>query len=247
MNARKRILAWLALLLTAAIVLATRIAEPFDLALLDRQYAFLRSHAGANAGHEVVIVGIDQQTTEQLREPLALWHAHIGRFVRAMGDAGASVVGLDIVLPDRSYEKLLPGLDRALLVDLVAARQRVPVVLGLTADPEGRPRTIYPAFLAAAAASGFVLFPTDRDGVVRRFEEHIEVGGETAPTLAGQMARSLGASVGTGLINYAAGEKIRYVPLQQVLAWQAAGDRDALCEHHGEPAGQAEGRQPLNM
>ena len=149
MNARKRILAWLALLLMSAIVLAARIAEPFDLAFLDRQYAFLRSHAGANAGHEVVIVGIDQQTTEQLRQPLALWHAHIGRFVRAMGDAGASVVGLDIVLPDRSYEKLLPGLDRALLVDLVAARQRVPVVLGLTADPEGRPRTIYPAFLAA--------------------------------------------------------------------------------------------------
>ena len=34
MNARKRILAWLALLLMAAIVLAARIAEPFDLALL---------------------------------------------------------------------------------------------------------------------------------------------------------------------------------------------------------------------
>lgn len=228
MSARRRILAWLALLLLAAIVLAARIAGPFDLALLDRQFAFLRSHAAVTAAQEVVIVGIDQQTTEQLREPLALWHAHIGRFVRAMGDAGASVVGLDIVLPDRSYEKILPGLDRALLVELVAARQRVPVVLGLTADPEGRPRTIYPAFLAAAAASGFVLFPTDRDGVVRRFDEHIEVGGETAPTLAGQMARALGATVGTGLINYAAGEKIRYVPLQQVLAWQAAGDREAL-------------------
>ena len=92
MNARKRILAWLALLLMAAIVLATRIAEPFDLALLDRQYAFLRSHAGANAGHEVVIVGIDQQTTEQLREPLALWHAHIGRFVGAMGEIGRAHV-----------------------------------------------------------------------------------------------------------------------------------------------------------
>ena len=228
MNARKRIFAWLALLLIAAIVLAVRIAEPFDLALLDRQFAVLRSHAAPHAAREVVIVGIDQQTTEQLREPMALLHAHIGRFVRAMGDAGASVVGLDIVLPDRSYETLLPGLDRALLVELVAARQRVPVVLGLTADPEGRPRTIYPAFLAAAGSSGFVLFPSDRDGVVRRFDEHIEVGGETAPTLAGQMVRALGAKVGAGLINYAVGEKIRYVSLQQVLAWQAAGDREAL-------------------
>jgi class 3 adenylate cyclase/CHASE2 domain-containing sensor protein len=228
MNARKRIFAWLALLLMAAIVLSVRIAEPFDLALLDRQFAFLRSHTAPHVAREVVIVGIDQQTTEQLREPLALWHAHIGRFVRAMGDAGASVVGLDIVLPDRSYEKLLPGLDRALLFELVAARQRMPVVLGLTADPEGRPRGIFPAFLSAAEASGFVLFPTDRDGLVRRFDEHIAVGGEIAPTLAGQMARALGATVGTGLINYAAGEKIRYVPLQQVLAWQAAGDRDAL-------------------
>jgi len=233
MNARARVTGWLALLFIAAVAMTAYFAEPFDLALFDRQSAYLRSHTVANAAHEVVVVGIDQQTTEQLREPLALWHAHIGRFIRAMADAGASVVGLDIVLPDRSYEKLLPGLDRALLVELVAARTRVPVVLGLTADPEGRPRAIYPAFLAAAGASGFVLFPTDRDGVVRRFDEHIDIGGETAPTLAGQMARTLGANVGAGWINYAAGEKIRYVPLQQVLAWQAAGDRDALTAAFG--------------
>ncbi len=235
MNARSGWRAALAIFLIAMVAVSVRIAEPFDLDLLDRQFAWLRANFPQPSAHEVVIVGIDQQTTEILREPLALWHAHLGKFLRAMGDAGAAVVGLDIVLPDRSYESLLPGLDRTLLVELVSARGRVPVVLGLTADPAGRPRTVYPAFLTAAGAdtAGFVLFPTDRDGVVRRFDERIDVAGSAVPTLAGQMARALGANAGAGVINYAAGEKIRYVSLQQVLAWQAAGNRDELVKAFG--------------
>ena len=225
----------MALLLLASAAVHWRIGQAFDLAILDRGFVLLRAYGPPPAAHDVVIVGIDQETTEVLREPLALWHVHLGKFLQAMGDAGAAVVGLDIVLPDRSYESLLPGLDRALLVGLISARGRVPVVLGLTADPAGKPRNVYPAFLAAAGAdaAGFVLFPTDRDGLVRRFDEHIDVGGQTAPTLAGQMARALGAGVGAGYINYAAGAKIDYVPLQKVLAWLADGKRDELVRAFG--------------
>ena len=235
MSARARLAASLALLLIALAASSVRIGEGFDLGILDRQFVFLRSHFPQPSAHDVVVVGIDQETTQILSEPMALWHKHLAGFLRAMGEAGAAVVGLDVVLPDRSYDKLLPGIDRALLVELVSARRRLPVVLGLTADPEGRPRAVYPAFLAAAGAdaAGFVLFPTDRDGLVRRFDERIVIGGQTAPTLAGQMARALGAAAGAGFINYAAGEKFQYVPLQQVLAWEAAGNRDELAKAFG--------------
>jgi len=230
MSLRNGIAAYLVLLLIAATAVFGRAGLPFDLDLLDRQMAFLRAHYPRAAVHDVVIVGIDDETTRVLREPLALWHPHFGAFLRAMNEAGAAAVGLDIVLPDRSYDTLLPGTDRSLLVELVAARRGTPLVLGLTADPAGRPRAIYPAFVAAAGAgaTGFVLFPTDRDGVVRRFDEHIDAGGGAVPTLAGQMARALGAPVGAGLINYAVGEKFSYVPLQRVLDWQAAGKRGQL-------------------
>lgn len=50
---------------------STRIADPFDLNLLDRQFAWLRANFPQPSAHEVVIVGMDQQTTEILREPLA--------------------------------------------------------------------------------------------------------------------------------------------------------------------------------
>lgn len=51
---------------------STRIADSFDLNLLDRQCAWLRANFPQPSAHEVVIVGMGQQTTEILREPLAL-------------------------------------------------------------------------------------------------------------------------------------------------------------------------------
>ena len=233
MTARTWIAVSLALLLAAVAATSMRAGERLDLGFLDWQFHFLRAHFPQPSAHEVVVVGIDQETTQLLHEPLALWHGHLGALLRALSTGGAAVAGLDVVLPDRSYDRLLPGIDRALLVELVSARRHLPVVLGLTADPEGKARAVYPSFLAAAAASGFVLFPTDRDGLVRRFDERIDVGGESAPTLAGQMARALGVKVGNGYLNYAAGEKFSYVPLQQVLAWQAAGRRDELVRVFG--------------
>ena len=144
-----------------------------------------------------------------------------------MGSAGATVVGLDIVLPDRSFEGLVPGYDRALLTGMLIARRTTPLVLALTVDPAGVTRRIHPAFVVAAGpgAAGYALLPVDDDGVVRRFDERIGSGGSPVPTLAGQMARRLGKEIiAGGLIDYAAGGAFRYVPLTDVLAWQDAGD-----------------------
>ncbi|MDB5810030.1 MAG: adenylate/guanylate cyclase with Chase sensor, partial [Betaproteobacteria bacterium] len=83
-----------------------------DMRLLDAQFKLVRTYALRPANHAVVIVGFDDDTTRKLREPFTLWHPHIGRFLQATAGAGASAVGLDIVLPDRSYEFIAPGYDR---------------------------------------------------------------------------------------------------------------------------------------
>jgi len=90
-------------------------AEPLERPLVDAELRFLRDYVPRAVTNEVVVVGIDDESTRRLPEPLTLWHPHIGKFLEAMGQAGAAVVGLDVVLPDRSFESLVPGYDRALL------------------------------------------------------------------------------------------------------------------------------------
>jgi class 3 adenylate cyclase len=220
----------LVLLLAAGLALLGW-AEPLERRLADAELRFLRAYAPRAVSNDVVIVGIDDESTQRLPEPLTLWHRHIGKFLEAMGEARAAVVGLDIVLPDRSFESLVPGYDRALLAGMLIARRTTPLVLALTVDPAGTTRRIHPAFVAAAGpgASGYALLPVDDDGVVRRFDERIASGGSPVPTLAGQIARRLGKDIiPGGLIDYAAGGAFRYVPLANVLAWQAAGDTGKL-------------------
>ena len=197
---------------------------------LDAQQALLRTLIPRAAAAEVVVVGIDEATTQAVREPLALWHAPLAAFVQAAAAGGASVVGLDVVLPDRSFEAVLPGSDRTLLGGLVLARRAAPLVLAVTVDPAGRARPMYPPFAAAAGADalGFALLPLDADGVVRRFDEHLSTDGRAIPTLAGQMARRLGLPVGKGWVDYSVGAPFQYLPLQDVLAWARDGQIEAL-------------------
>ncbi len=199
---------------------------PVDRQLLDTQFRLLRAHAVRPVKSDVVVVGIDDETTRVLPEPITLWHPHLARFLEAAAKARAAVVGLDVVLPDRSFETIVPGYDRQLLTGLLVARRTMPIVLALTIDPSGATRPIYPAFVAAAGrdGTGYALLPVDSDGVVRRFDERVNADGSAVPTLAGQMAARLHRDVGYGLIDYTAGSPFDYVPLHSVLEWYDAGD-----------------------
>jgi class 3 adenylate cyclase len=117
-----------------------------------------------------------------------------------------------------------------LLAGILAARRTTPIVLALTVDPSGETRPIFRAFLAAAGAdaTGYALLPVDSDGVVRRFDEHLAIGGGTVATFAGQVARRLGRDAGHGVIDYAVGNAFDYVPLHSVLEWYDAGDKGKL-------------------
>lgn len=206
------------------------LVKPLDMRLLDQQFSLLRTLAPVAAAPEVVVVGFDEVTSAELREPLALWHPHLARFLQAAASAGAAAIGLDLVLPDRSLDAVVSGNDRRLVSGLVLARRSTPLVLALTVDPAGHTRPIYPAFAAAAGpdALGYALLDVDPDGKIRRFDERIDVDGRAVPTLAGQVARRLGRPVGSGLIDYASGAPFAFVPLQTVLGWWDSGNSAAL-------------------
>ena len=221
---------FLVIVLCGALFGLTSATERFDLKVLDFQFKLLRAWFPRPVTRDVVVIGVDEDTVKRFPEPITLWHTHLSRLFGAMVLARPAAVGLDIVLPDRSYELVMPGSDRALFKGLLEARRNFPLVLGLTVDPSGKPRPIYPPYLSIAGpgASGYALFPVDRDGVVRRFDERLAQGGDAVPTLAGQLARRLSVEPRAGLIDYWRGAPFNYVPLQQVLQWAEAGDEQAL-------------------
>lgn len=184
---------------------------------------------------DVVLIALDESTLTTVPEPLALLHPHLGDALSALADAGARAVAIDLVLPERSFDQIAPGYDARLQHGILAMRQVGVVVLARTVDEAGRPRPIYPGFLAAAGdqGSGFALLQVDDDGVVRRFDEHLGLDDATVPTLVGVLARRLGAEAGRGLIDFSRRVSWTTIPLHQVLAWARAGEKDQLAKVFG--------------
>lgn len=208
-----------------------------DVQLLDQQFQFLRDHRSRPVERDVVLVGMDDATTTAFPEPMSLWHRHIGDFLKAMAQLQPGVVGFDLIFPERSYDAVLPGADRALLEGLVAMRSaKVPVVLGLTVDPEGNTRRIFPPFLSVAGrdSTGYVFIANDpkvsADQVARYFDERLGSDGSWRPTLAGQMARRMKREPTAGYIDFSRGAPIEYVRFHEVVVAYREGRIESLRE-----------------
>src|SRR5262245_59922886 len=91
-----------AVLLLGALTGALGFTEALDLKLLDAQFRMLRAWSPRPVARDVVIVGVDEETVRRFPEPITLWHRQLGQFLGAMARARPSVLGIDIVLPDRS-------------------------------------------------------------------------------------------------------------------------------------------------
>jgi class 3 adenylate cyclase/CHASE2 domain-containing sensor protein len=187
--------------------------------------------------NDVVVVGINEASFKQLPEPFALWHEHLGKLMQAMVIAKPSVLGLDVVLPDRSFQFLSPTYDRSLLQGLLALRTaQIPVVLGQSLDDEGIPSHIYPPYIALAGNHGLasVMVCADSDGVVRMAGSHTCNRNDGTETLSEAMAWHLGIETGhQGQINYRIGNTFNYVPFGKVLDWLEKGDATNLRETFG--------------
>jgi len=225
---KRSLFPWILLLAAAASLLHW--TQRLDLKLLDLQFSGLRAVAPSVPAPAVIIVGIDEETLRQFPEPLALWHGHMARFLHAMVLAGPAAVGVDVLLPERSYDSFMPGVDQTLLRAIIEARRTLPVVFGITVDSAGKPSSILRSFAAAAgeAGLGYVLFPVDGDGVVRRHSEQLAEGDKVVPTLTGQMLRRLNAGPASGYIDFTQGEPFDYIPLQRVLEWESSRESAKL-------------------
>ena len=127
----------------------TPIAERLDAALLDAHWSILRKFDSGPAPDDIIIVGVDDATVRAIPEPPGLWHEPLGRALVRIASAKPRAIGLDLALPERSFDALRAGMDRALMVGLAAARQNGPFVVALTIDVRTRAaRPIHPPFLA---------------------------------------------------------------------------------------------------
>jgi class 3 adenylate cyclase len=225
---------WLLVFLAGVGIERSDLLGVSDMRVMDAQFAALRALAPRPVERDVVLVGMDDRTTAAFAEPMSLWHRHLGDFLKAMAELQPAVVGFDLILPDRSYDPVLPGSDRALLEGMLAARGRVPLVFGLTVDPEGNTRRIYPPFVSVAGrdATGYVFISNDprvaADQVARYFDERLGADDSWRPTLAGQMARRLKREPTAGYIDFSRGELIDYVPFHEVVAAYRAGELEPL-------------------
>ncbi len=225
------------IILLASITAGFSWLERADHILLDTQFRLLRQLAPAAIKNDVVVVGMDEATFKQLREPFALWHPHLGKFLQAMALAKPAVLGLDVILPDRSFQFINPSYDQSLLHGLLALKtSQVPIVLGQSLDDNGQPRQIFAPYRVVAGdkALASVMVCMDSDGVVRWAGSRACKRLEDTATLSGAMAEHLGVKAAQyGLIDYSIGKEMDYVPFTQVLDWLENADIGKLHDTFG--------------
>jgi adenylate cyclase len=196
-----------------------------DDSLLDREWRLLRRFEPRPAPDDIVIVGIDSASVEAIPAPPGLWHEPLGLALARIAASKPRAIGLDYPLPERSFDSIRPGLDRALFRGLAAAAQNGPFVATLSIDSNTRSaRRIYTPFLAVLGETrlGIGLLARDGDGVTRRFSLLIPTEDGGFPTFTGRLCRALTKQCGDGLIDYTLGAPFRYVPLKSVLEAQDA-------------------------
>ena len=229
-----------ALALTVGVPWLLGAFELADSKFLDLEFQVIRKIGPREVAREVVVVGIDVDDLRRFSDPKDFWHPHSGRFLSAVADAKPAVVGMDIVFPERSYQRLVPGIDQSLMKGLMAIRASAPLVIARTVDDFNAFRQIFPPYLAVAGADavGSALVCRDGDEVIRRFDEYLcdSARRDPLPSLAGLMAGHLGIrEAWRGIIDYGMGPPISYIPFRDVIDWSDRGDPRLQTALAGKP------------
>ncbi len=206
----------------------------------DRQMRLLREHFPQLVENDVVLIGTDAESEKVFLEPIALWHLHFARTYRALALAKPLAVGVDFGLPERSFDDLVPGMriDRAMMMSLVALKAVTPNVVFVQHINEVNelvPIQENYRNIVREENLGVDRQLLDPDGVSRRFSDHelVDDRGRVLPTLAGKILRQIGRPVQDGYIDYSVGERVRYIPMQDVVRWLDAGDAARLRQAFG--------------
>lgn len=200
----------------------------------DIEMRLLREYFPREALNDPVLIGIDDGALVKFEEPSALWHKHYAKLFEAIRRGKPAAVAVDIVLPPRSYDSIIPGLDLALLNSLRNLKQQAPLTIVHTIDADGRLAGINKIYLRMLQDETFSLDQVieDPDRAARRFDESELPFGGRMPSMAGSVARALGKPVSSGYIDFSVGRKIDYIPMQKVLDLLAE-DEGALERYFG--------------
>ncbi len=209
----------------AASLFPSRLESPFAAAeryAFDAQMRLLRWLHPRPLADDVVLVGIDEETERRFVEPTALWHHHFADFLHVMARARPRALGVDVVLPERSYDDIVRGLDLALMRGIVDVKRASALVYVQTVDRRGYPVPVQPNLRALLADANLGLDQQlrDPDSVSRRFSERaLSTSERAAPTFAGQILRAMGREVQSGYIDYSLGSSLQYIPMHELLEW----------------------------
>src|SRR5262249_46143421 len=109
-----RTVAVAAVAIAASLFSLTPLATFPDGLALDASWRTLRHLGERPSADDVITVGIDPASVNAIPEPPGLWHEPLARALVLIATAHPRAIALDFPLPDRSYDAIHAGLDRAL-------------------------------------------------------------------------------------------------------------------------------------
>jgi len=180
--------------------------------------------------NDVVLIGIDETTYARFPEPFALWHGHFARVLHALARAGPEAVGVDVALPERSFDSILPGSDLAIMRAMMDLKRTSVLVYVQTFSDRRALVDIQPNFrnILAPENLGVDQQVFDPDLTSRRFGELQFTDGSPVVTLAGRILRRTGRTVQQGFIDYSLGQPVQYIPMHEVAQWDEESLRQAV-------------------
>lgn len=190
----------------------------------DQQMRLLRSHHPRPLADDVVLVGTDEETYRVFEEPVALWHRRFAAVLHALARAKPRAVGVDFVLPERTFETVAPGIDLAMMRGLLDLKRATHLVYVQTIDSQGNLVPVQPNYRRIITDDnlGIDQHYRDPDAVSRRFGLLHSEDGQPLPSMVHRLLKGLGKPAGEGFIDYSLGAPIRYVPIHEVARWDDA-------------------------
>jgi len=196
----------------------------------DQQMRILRAIHPRPIASDIVLIGTDEETYRVFDEPLALWHRRFAAVMHALAKARPLAVGVDFVLPEKSFEKISPGIDLAMMRGLLDLKRATHLVYVQTVDSQGRLVPVQPNYrnIITPDNLGVDQHYRDPDGASRWFGPLLDRDGAPIPSLVSQLLKGIGRPAGTGYIDYSLGGPISHVPIHRVADWDEAQLRKAF-------------------
>jgi adenylate cyclase len=187
------------------------------------------------------VILLDEETYQRepfRSKPKVAWTPYLAEVMNAVGQAQASVVGLDVVFPTTlDQPDLKPGYDRPFLRALRSLGQQQGLLLGQVELSKHPIRPTQRQILAGGGSTNLasLRLQPDVDDVVRRYRTGFRnVDGSRTPTLATELVRRAGHKTPEKpfLINFnAGGAQARVFSLADLYACSQQNRKDFFREH----------------